>query len=168
MLNVWCAVGRVAKRQCSRSATNTLICKFTLAVDRDKDKDGNRKTDFINCAIIGNLGKLFESYVEVGTMLSITGPIQTSTYEKDGQQKTITECFVTKYDILKQPGQVQAAVNTQPATAPYSTQPTPQQANAYTQMYGAVPPVPPTPPPHCAPPPEDSPLPFDFYPGAWQ
>lgn len=164
MLNIWAAVGRIARRKCERSATGTLICKFTLAVDRDKDKDGNRKTDFINCVIIGNTGKLFESYCDVGTTISVSGPMQTSTYEKEGQQKTVTECFVTKYDIVKQPGPVQPTVNTQPAPAPYSTQPTPH-ANAYTQMYGAVPPVPPVPPAHCAPPPEDPPLPFDFYAG---
>ena len=166
MLNIWCAVGRVARRSVNRSATGTLLCKFSLAVDREKDKDGNKKTDFINCAIIGNTGKLFESYVDVGTMISVSGPMQTSTYEKDGQKITVTECFVTKYDIVKQPGPVQPTVNTQPAA------PAPAPLQTYTQpinqLYGAVPQVPPAPPPHCAPPPQDPPQPFDFYPGAWQ
>jgi len=100
MLNCFTAVGRVARRKTSRTATGTLICRFSLAIARDKDKNGEIKTDFINCTIIGNTGIYFDNYAEVGAMLSIQGSIRTQLYEKDGQKQTIYECLIQSYKIL--------------------------------------------------------------------
>ena len=105
MLNCFTAVGRVAKRTCKRSSTGALVVKFTLAVARDKDKNGEVKTDFINCVIFGNAGNYFESYAETGAMLSVQGSIRTNLYESNGQKTVFTECLVNSYKILMPAGQ---------------------------------------------------------------
>ena len=146
MLNCFTAVGRVAKRDCRKSATGMLMVKFTLAVARDKDKNGEIKTDFINCVIFGNQGNYFEQYAETGAMLSVQGSIRTNPYESNGQKTVFTECLVSSYKIL-----VPAGVNLQK----------PQQAPTPAPV-----PLPQPPPPQVAPvyPTESEMLPFDLPP----
>ena len=145
MLNCFTAVGRVAKRDVIKSATGAMVVKFSLAIARDKDKNGEIKTDFINCVIFGNQGKYFEGYAETGALLSVQGSLRTNSYEKDGQRITVTECLVFSYKIL-----LPAGVKLQQQQA----QPAPQPA-----------PLPP-PPPVTAPtyPAESELLPFDVPP----
>lgn len=130
MLNCFTAVGRVAKRTCKRSSTGALVVKFTLAVARDKDKNGEVKTDFINCVIFGNAGNYFESYAETGAMLSVQGSIRTNPYESNGQKTIFTECLVNNYKILI-PGGQKAQQAPAPAPVPLPQPPPPQVAPVY-------------------------------------
>lgn len=122
MLNCFTAVGRVAKRDVRKSATGAMVVKFSLAIARDKDKNGEIKTDFINCVIFGNQGKYFEGYAETGALLSVQGSLRTNSFERDGQRVTITECLVNSYKILLPAGvkiqQQQAQPAPQPAPLP--------------------------------------------------
>ena len=126
MLNCFTAVGRVAKRDVKRTATGSIIVKFILAIARDKDKNGEIKTDFVSCVIFGNQGKYFEGYAETGAMLSVQGSLRTNSFERDGQRVTITECFVTSYKILLPAGvKVQQQQQAQPAPQPAPLPPPP-------------------------------------------
>ena len=122
MLNCFTDVGRVAKRDVKRTATGSIIVKFILAIARDKDKNGEIKTDFVSCVIFGNQGKCFEGYAETGAMLSVQGSLRTNSFERDGQRVTITECLVNSYKILLpagvKPQQQQAQPAPQPAPLP--------------------------------------------------
>lgn len=155
MLNIWAAVGRVAKKDTRTTATGTMYIKFMLAVPREKDKSGNVQTDFIPCAIVGNSGKFFDSYCEVGALVSVSGPMQSSPYEKNGVKVTAYECFVTKYNLLSPAG----AKTTQPA--PAQQQPQPQY---YQQAPAPMPPAPPAVIGDMIPPdPYEGTLPFSIY-----
>lgn len=160
MLNVWAAVGRVAKKTVNRTGSGTMYIKFTLAVQREKDKSGNRTTDFINCAIVGNSGAFFEKYIEVGAMISVRGAMQSGSYDGANGQKVYTyECFVTQYDLI-------APANGQQMKAgPIAV---PQQQPSHIQNFGAMQAAPmPPPPPQVEnlPPPDpyDGMLPFSMY-----
>ncbi len=160
MLNVWAAVGRVAKKTVNRTGSGTMYIKFTLAVQREKDKSGNRATDFINCAIVGNSGAFFEKYIEVGAMISVRGAMQSGSYDGANGQKVYTyECFVTQYDLI-------APANGQQMKAgPIAV---PQQQPSHIQNFGAMQAAPmPPPPPQVEnlPPPDpyDGMLPFSMY-----
>ena len=146
MLNQWAAVGRVAKKDSRQTPTGTLYIKFTLAVAREKDKSGNVITDFIPCAVVGNNAKFFESYIEVGALVSVSGPLQSSNYEKNGQQLTAYECFVTKYNLLIPAGtkaQQQAPAQPQQQyAAQYYQQPAPAPITAPPVMDNLPPPDP--------------------------
>ena len=163
MLNIWAAVGRVAKKDTRQTPTGTMYIKFTLAVPREKDKSGNVQTDFIPCAIVGNSGKFFDSYCEVGALVSVSGPMQSSPYEKNGVKVTAYECFVTKYNLLS------------PAGAKTTQQQAPAQQQYQPQNYGGFVPsqgTPQAPAPMQAPPimeelpppdPYAGTLPFSIY-----
>ena len=154
MLNSWAAVGRVAKISVNRTGTGTLYIKFLLAVRRDNDRNGNEQTDFINCAIVGNSGRFFENYIETGAMISVTGQMQSSTYEKNGQQITAIECFITKYNLL-----IPAGVKAQQAAEPAPAVPQ-QYGGQYQQQAPA--PVPPQVPDNLPPDPFAG-MPFSLY-----
>lgn len=159
MLNVWAAVGRVAKKTVNRTGSGTMFIKFTLAVQREKDKSGNRATDFIPCAIVGNSGVFFEKYIEVGAMISVRGAMQSGSYDGANGQKVYTyECFVTQYDLIV-PANSQAN-GQQMKPAPIAV---PQQQPSGIQNYGAMQatPMPTNPPPVIDP---DT-MPFDVYGG---
>ena len=138
MLNMFTAVGRVASRKVNKTATGTLYIKFTLAIARDKDKNGEVKTDFISCAIVGNSGVFFERYIEVGAMISVMGPMQSSSYEtQDGKKVQAVECFVTKYNMLLPAGvKASNAVPQAPAPAPVAPPPPPPPPQYPVDMAG--------------------------------
>ena len=160
MLNVWAAVGRVAKKTVNRTGSGTMFIKFTLAVQREKDKSGNRATDFIPCAIVGNSGAFFEKYIEVGAMISVRGAMQSGSYDGANGQKVYTyECFVTQYDLIV------PANGQQMKAGPIAV---PQQQPSHIQNFGAMQAAPmPPPPPQVEnlPPPDpyDGMLPFSMY-----
>ncbi len=164
MLNVWAAVGRVAKKTVNRTGSGTMYIKFTLAVQREKDKSGNRATDFINCAIVGNSGAFFEKYIEVGAMISVRGAMQSGSYDGANGQKVYTyECFVTKYDLIV-PANSQGN-SQQMKPAPIAV---PPQQPSHIQNFGAMQAAPmPPPPPQVEnlPPPDpyENMLPFSMY-----
>lgn len=164
MLNVWAAVGRVAKKTVNRTGSGTMFIKFTLAVQREKDKSGNRATDFIPCAIVGNSGAFFEKYIEVGAMISVRGAMQSGSYDGANGQKVYTyECFVTQYDLIV-PVNSQAN-GQQMKPAPIAV---PPQQPSHIQNFGAMQAAPmPPPPPQVEnlPPPDpyDGMLPFSMY-----
>ena len=155
MLNSWQAVGRVAKKDTRTTPTGMMFVKFTLAVPREKDKSGNVQTDFIPCTIVGNSGKFFSNYIEVGALVSVSGAIQSSQYEKNGQQLTGYSCFVTSYNLLIPAG----TKGTQQQAAPVQHQPQPQQY--YQQAPAPMPPAPPV-MDNLPPDPYDGTLPFDI------
>ena len=154
MLNTWAAVGRVAKINVNRTGTGTLYIKFLLAVRRDKDRNGNEQTDFINCAIVGNSGIFFEKYIETGAMIAVQGQMQSSTYERNGQQITAIECFITKYNLL-----IPAGVKAQQAAEPAPA--VPQQYGGQYQQQAPAPVLPPV--PDNLPPDPFAGMPFSMY-----
>lgn len=163
MLNSWQAVGRVAKKDTRTTPTGMMFVKFTLAVPREKDKSGNVQTDFIPCTIVGNSGKFFANYIEVGALVSVSGAIQSSQYEKNGQQLTGYSCFVTSYNLLIPAG----TKGTQQQAAPVQQQYQPQNYGGFVPSQGAPQapaPMPPAPPvvDNLPPDPYDGTLPFDI------
>lgn len=83
-------------------ASNTAICKFNLAVNREgKDRNGNdRGADFINCVAFGKTAELMDKYCAKGQMLGVTGSISTGSYEKDGRKVYTTEVAVARVEFL--------------------------------------------------------------------
>lgn len=164
MLNSFNAVGRIAKSNSNTTATGTLYVKFTLAVQRDKDKNGNVITDFIPCAIVGKRGEFFTKYCEVGAMLSVNGSMQSGSYEKNGQTVYTFECFVNNYSLL-----IPAGVKINNNSQAIQPQPIamPQQPAAQVPQYQPPAPAQMTPPPQIEnlPPPDpyNGTLPFSIY-----
>lgn len=85
----------------------TAYAHFTLAVDRKKDKDGNRQADFINCIAWSKGAEILSKYVAKGHRLGVEGRLQSRQYEKDGKKITAYEVVVNDFEFLQPKGQEQ-------------------------------------------------------------
>lgn len=76
---------------------------FTLAVTRKyKNKAGEREADFINCVIWKKGAELLANYTQKGSLIGVTGPIQTRSYDnQQGQRVYVTEVLVENFDFLE-------------------------------------------------------------------
>lgn len=80
--------------------SNNAVTRFTLAVERDyKAANEERpKTDFINCTAWNNTGKFIADHFPKGSMIAVTGSIETGSYTDRETGKTVytTEVKVNK------------------------------------------------------------------------
>ena len=94
MINNVVLVGRLTKDADLRyTANGTGVATFTLAVNRNfTNQDGNRDADFINCVIWRKSAETLANYARKGTLIGVTGRIQTRNYEnQQGQRVYVTE-----------------------------------------------------------------------------
>jgi len=85
------------------SGAGTAILNFSIAVERDfKDKNGERKTDFINVTAFGKTAETISNFFNKGDGIVVTGRIQTSTY-KDNNDKTVyvTDIIVNNFSFAQ-------------------------------------------------------------------
>ena len=83
------------------------IGNFTLAINKRYKKD---EANFINCVAFGKTAELVAEYVKKGHLLGVTGSIETSSWEKDGQKHYKTEVAVDQITFLQSKGE--GATNT--------------------------------------------------------
>lgn len=100
MLNQSILMGRLTAEPEVRYAqgSDTAVARFTLAVERDFQKQGEeRKTDFIRCVAFGKTAEFVKKYFGKGSMLAVTGRIQTGDYtNQEGQKVYTTDVVVEK------------------------------------------------------------------------
>mgnify|MGYP000971246118 FL=1 len=97
MLNKVILMGRItAEPELRYTTSNTPVCSFTLAVERDyKDSEGNRQADFINCQAWRNTAEFVCKYFTKGQPIVVVGKIQTRTWEdQEGKKHYATEVVV--------------------------------------------------------------------------
>ena len=87
-------IGRLTKDPEVRytANNNTLVCSFSLAVNRNFKKDGQPDADFINIVAWGKTGEFCSKYFNKGQQVAVAGRIQTRNYDdKDGKKIYVTE-----------------------------------------------------------------------------
>lgn len=97
-------VGRLTRPVDLRyTQTGIAYGSFTLAVTRKyKNKDGEREADFINCVIWKKGAELLANYTQKGSLIGVSGPIQTRSYDnQQGQRVYVTEVLVENFDFLE-------------------------------------------------------------------
>lgn len=97
-------VGRLTRPVDLRyTQTGIAYGSFTLAVTRKyKNKDGEREADFINCVIWKKGAELLANYTQKGSLIGVTGPIQTRSYDnQQGQRVYVTEVLVENFNFLE-------------------------------------------------------------------
>ena len=94
-------VGRLTKDPEVRYTSSQMaVARFTVAVDRQKDKSGEQKTDFISTVCFGKTAELVERYLGKGRLVGVTGSIQTGSYEKDGRKVYTTDVVADRVEFL--------------------------------------------------------------------
>lgn len=80
--------------------TGMPFCRFTLAVDRPLDKNGNKQTDFIDCTAFDKRADTISKYVKKGSRFLIRGSLQIDTFiGRDGTKRTKPNIIVFDFDF---------------------------------------------------------------------
>lgn len=104
MINNVVLVGRLTKDPDLRyTANGTAVATFTLAVNRNfSNQSGEREADFINCVLWRKPAETLANYAKKGTLLGVTGRIQTRNYEnQQGQRVYVTEVVADNFQLLE-------------------------------------------------------------------
>ena len=104
MINNIMLVGRLTKDADLRyTSDGTATATFSLAVNRPfKSASGEREADFINCVIWRKNAENFANLTRKGSLVGITGRIQTRNYEnKEGQRVYVTEVVAENFALLE-------------------------------------------------------------------
>jgi len=85
------------------------ICKFTVAVDRKKKKDGEKKTDFFDCSAFGQTGAAIKQYMSKGREILIEGRMESNTSDKEGLKIRYWGVTVDNFEFCGNKGDAPAA-----------------------------------------------------------
>lgn len=105
-LNKVMLMGRLTRDPDIRYSNNNneavCIARYTLAVDRRYNKNGEQGADFINCVAFGKAGEFAEKYLHMGTKMVIVGRLQTGSYtNKDGQKVYTTDVIIEEQSFAE-------------------------------------------------------------------
>ncbi len=104
MINNVVLVGRMTRdAELRYTPSNQAVATFTLAVNRNfKNQNGEREADFINCVIWRQQAENLATWAKKGTLVGVTGRIQTRNYEnQQGQRVYVTEVVADNFQILE-------------------------------------------------------------------
>ena len=89
-MNKWIGMGRITKDiDLQTGKTGSEYCKFTVAIDREKDKNGDKKTDFVDCTAFGKTAAFVAKYFKKGDGIIVLGRFESDKYTgKDGISRT--------------------------------------------------------------------------------
>lgn len=90
-------MGRLTKDPELRYSTNNnAVCKFTVAVDRRFQRQGEEKqADFISSVAFGKTAEFCSKFFQKGSRIAVVGSIQTRTWDdNDGKKHYVTEVVV--------------------------------------------------------------------------
>jgi single stranded DNA-binding protein (ssb) len=94
MLNVAAIMGRLtADPELRHTPSDIAVTRFTLAVNRSYAKAGTeRQTDFIDVVVWRGTAEFVCKYFSKGSMMAVSGSIQTGSYtDKDGNKRRTFE-----------------------------------------------------------------------------
>lgn len=88
-------MGRLTKEPESRQTqAGKKYVRFALAVKRRFAKEGQQQADFVNCIAWDKTAEFIAKYFHKGSMLAVSGSIQTGSYDKDGRTYYTTDVLV--------------------------------------------------------------------------
>lgn len=107
MINNVSLVGRLtAAPELRKTVSNVSALQGTLAVNRNfKNQSGEREADFINFQAWRGTADIIAQYCGKGSLIGITGRIQTRNYEnQQGQRVYVTEVVADSVALLETKG----------------------------------------------------------------
>ena len=80
----------------SEQEDGSNVCRFTLAVNRNKDE-----ADFISCVAFGQPADAVADYCVKGDRLGVSGRLRTGSYEKEGETIYTTDVVCIQVDLVE-------------------------------------------------------------------
>lgn len=89
MLNTVTLMGRLTAEPDYRTTqSGVALARFTLAVERDYQQNGEKQTDFIDITAWRSTADFVSKYFRKGQLVAVNGSLQTDTYtDKDGNKR---------------------------------------------------------------------------------
>lgn len=86
-------LGRLTKDPEVRTTqNNTMVCSFSLAVNRRFKQEGQPDADFINCVSFSKTAEFIAKYFTKSQQVAVVGRIQTRNYDNsEGKKVYVTE-----------------------------------------------------------------------------
>ena len=103
MLNQVILVGRLTKDlEVKELDDDKKVCNLTLAIPRSfKNADGEYETDFIDCALWGNIAENTAEYCKKGDIIGVKGRLQSNSFEREeGNREYRTQVMAEKVTFL--------------------------------------------------------------------
>lgn len=109
-------IGRLTRDpQMSYTTAQLAIARFSVAIDRGKDKGA----DFPNIVCFGKTAELVEKYTHKGDKVAVSGRLQTGSYENsEGQKVYTTDVIADRVEFLTTKSEVSAQEPQKAASAP--------------------------------------------------
>lgn len=104
MINNVTLVGRlVGDPELRFTSQGVAVAQFRLAVNRNyTNQNGEREADFISCVVWRKPAETLANYARKGSLLGVTGRIQTRNFEnQQGQKVYVTEVVVEEFQLLE-------------------------------------------------------------------
>lgn len=99
-------VGRLTtKPELRYTGSNLPYSRFSVAVNRTfSNKDGQREADFINVVVWRKQAENVCNFLNKGSLVSVEGRLQTSTYEVNGEKRYRVEVVADSVQFLESKG----------------------------------------------------------------
>lgn len=96
-------VGRLTtKPELRYTGSNLPYSRFSVAVNRTfSNKDGQREADFINVVVWRKQAENVCNFLDKGSLVSVEGRLQTSTYEVNGEKRYRVEVVADSVQFLE-------------------------------------------------------------------
>lgn len=116
MLNQITIHGRLTKDpELRKTQAGKSVASFTVAVDRDYQKDGKKEADFIDCSAWEQKADFVKSYFTKGQEILVSGRLQSRKWkDKDGKDRISWEIQVERVDFCGSKGQAAPAAAAAP------------------------------------------------------
>lgn len=95
-------IGNLTKDPETVATPNSVKCKFTVAVNRNRPAaDGSKQTDFFPVICWGGQAENCGRYLKKGSKVGLSGAIQTRNYDApDGTKRYVTEIVADEVQFL--------------------------------------------------------------------
>ncbi|MED3623899.1 single-stranded DNA-binding protein [Neobacillus thermocopriae] len=102
MINQVTLVGRLTRNPELRATSEgTAVTQITLAVNRNfRNHNGDIEADFVPCTLWRKAAENTCQYCRKGSVVGITGRLQTRSYEKEGKRVYVTEVIAESVRFL--------------------------------------------------------------------
>ena len=99
-------IGRLVKDPELRYTSSDIpVVQFTLAVNRNFSRNGERQADFISCVAWRNLAENLAKYMKKGSQIALEGQIQVRNFEDNGGvRRYVTEVICDNIHFLESKG----------------------------------------------------------------
>lgn len=95
-------IGRLTIDPEVRYSGETVISRFSLAVDRKYKKDGGQEADFPSVVAFGKTAEFTEKYFHKGMKIALTGRLQTGNYtDKNGVKHYTTDVIAEEVEFAE-------------------------------------------------------------------